>query len=878
MAIWPFGRKGRPDAIEQDAKVPAHSFDGSRLDLDEPADLGHGVKRSKRRPSKKQQKKKKKSRTARPESQTGNSLQGMPYENTRAMTEKPPFSANTDPTDSRMGDSERDTYYGETPKPRGEIPSYYFLNPLSDTSLHSDHDGSLPVAPTLRAKRSANDTSVLPRAKSSKKNKRRNDPIREEEIRTMVSSTTVLPRPATYTGSGPPVTSGSKKRHSSLTRQFRRQTSDSSLPHPASLHSSDSANSERRSFRVRSLDVLSPRPTIRFSEVTRPHQGPSSWTPLRTESRRGESRRGHQPAIPEETLKQSNTIDELADDLDAAGLRELMERDERRKEKKRQSDQEKLTRRLQRRAEKQREEEQRERQSGLRNIDKGFLDRESMPPELTEADAEQQERILARYPKKANRSGSPVSWLKDPSVERLDQLRAADRQASVDNARSESPPSPNDQEEPVVATAQAIRLSQASMSPPTPLQEARPTSTISEVVDPQGEGAVATSDPTDSDPLASESSGRGGQRASWTAFFRRSGTRNKRASGERGRQTPSEFSNTSRDSLQRPPPLALKSASNRRSGPPMRTTSKFREDLPEYPISPPDSRLQSPEPRHSGILLPSPSERPELSLADKISAAAGSVRRSDSRSNSSIKRTDGTPGSRHRSLEAPSPEGGAPSTVVSQSMASIDSEGSWLSGGNSKRKSQNQPFPLRDSAGSLQKRYQEFSDSGEELGLAEDEYFSRLTPGPEQHASSQHRERARKSSSAGIASGASDDGVDPSPEESQRKWHGGVGRQPTVVHHTSRMKSREGLLNDFHGTGTERGSPELAGSPNGDGRSIDMTADETSTLQKATSVDMGDQQHVRHISAGSAKLLDIAPRSPTFNRLSGGSFNDIASV
>ena len=88
-----------------------------------------------------------------------------------------------------------------------------------------------------------------------------------------------------------------------------------------------------------------------------------------------------------------------------------------------------------------------------------------------------------------------------------------------------------------------------------------------------------------------------------------------------------------------------------------------------------------------------------------------------------------------------------------------------------------------------------------------------------------------------------------SPASEKSKW-GAVGRHPTVVHREPRAKSREGLLNDFDEDSASE-APETPDSPNpNDG------------LQRATSIDLG-KKHARHMSAGSARLLDLKPRAST---------------
>jgi len=136
----------------------------------------------------------------------------------------------------------------------------------------------------------------------------------------------------------------------------------------------------------------------------------------------------------------------------------------------------------------------------------------------------------------------------------------------------------------------------------------------------------------------------------------------------------------------------------------------------------------------------------------------------------------------------------------------------------------------------------QFSESAEELGIAEDEYFSRLTPGPED----QHKIQGHSTDNPMPSSDDEEGGSLASPTSVQSKW-GAVGRHPTVVHREPRAKSREGLLNDFDQDSASE-TPDSPDSPN-----------PNNGMQRATSIDLG-KKHARHMSAGSARLLDLKPR------------------
>jgi hypothetical protein len=169
-----------------------------------------------------------------------------------------------------------------------------------------------------------------------------------------------------------------------------------------------------------------------------------------------------------------------------------------------------------------------------------------------------------------------------------------------------------------------------------------------------------------------------------------------------------------------------------------------------------------------------------------------------------------------------------------------------------------QPYPpLRDSASSLQRRYKEYSESVEELGIAEDEFFSRLTPGPEEDL----HKITKISTDNTLASSEDDDGSLASPVPSEKTKWGAVARHPTIVHREPlRAASRHGFLNDEmeYDSGGETPGETLSLSP----KSYQAFSDEPEVggVHRATSVDLG-KNHGRHLSAGSARLLEMKPRA-----------------
>ena len=213
---------------------------------------------------------------------------------------------------------------------------------------------------------------------------------------------------------------------------------------------------------------------------------------------------------------------------------------------------------------------------------------------------------------------------------------------------------------------------------------------------------------------------------------------------------------------------------------------------------------------------------------------------------------DETPTSGYRSIEASSPER---THALTRSLASIDSEGSWLSGGKggtNRGSAQFTSHPRHDSASSLRKRYLEYSESAEKVAILEDVYFHRLTPGPDD------QNMIQRQSAAIPSSDEEDSGSIGSPTPyKETKW-GTIARRPTVVHREPQAKSREGLRSDYE---IDSGGETAEESPSNINRTSygfnkDLIEEDEPSVQRALSVDLG-QGHMRRISAGSARLVDL---------------------
>lgn len=710
--------------------------------------------------------------------------------------------------------------------------------------------------------RTTDPTSSVPRRKSTKR--KAHDSLREEEIRAMSMP---LPQKRPAGNSQGMLRRDSKKVKGGLNWHFERPTSNISLPQQDSIHSSMSSSSESRAFRVSTFDMFAPRPKIRCTMGSQYYYTEARTSPIEQIRRSLEKEKENTretTATSKGRKRRTSRIDDLADTLDAGALREILEKDKRRKERKAKADEERLKRKLERRAEKQRAAEQ-----------YAAAERSGTPPVPLEMSRGAVGLGIERGPptpmEDVRLSTPPPS---QPKAQHLEPIATTPK-----TQQNSQLPTPMDSpvEEAMVADARAVRLSRASVSP-SPQGHARGPSNISEMpallseimaqdsrmdstdhgLDPKASGSLHPVETVDTTATSKRGSSRrasseGGRISVFTSFFKRG----KRGSRDQGRLSPSEvsFSNTSRESMSRqpipahlvaPPPLQPVVV-KRPSSVPRRTMSKFKEDLPEYPLSPPDSRMQSPE----------------------VASSAIATRRR-SQPLSELRVSSNSPGAETQDDSPVSP--GVPATgVMSQSLASVDSEGSWLSGRPMKRQSNKSHIRSSVGSSSVAKRNESFNNSYEELGIPDDEYFKRLTPRPDEQRSSGTSGDyiLRKASSTAMAmetpADVEDEEILPTVESSSTDDElvkETVVRTPTVVHRQARVKSTEGLM-AFYQAEADNPSPEEKTS----NRTSDEVAEldsptsdgEAPVLQRAQSVDLG-KRHSRQLSAGSAKLLDIPAR------------------
>ncbi|CAN8102486.1 unnamed protein product [Discula destructiva] len=657
-----------------------------------------------------------------------------------------------------------------------------FVSP-SNTRAHPDSD-LFSRMPTLHNKRNA---EQMAHKKSSKR--RKADHAREAEVKAMSNFEPVRPAAEPWQ-SGRPMKRDTRRVVTGLGLGFRRSfdreqpVSDLSLPLPGSIHSSLSSDAEQVSFMVSGLEALAPRPTLRYTVHPRRYSPPPERNDRHVSVRHKLSVNG---SIAEATLKAHKRIDDLADDLTAHDLRELMERDGRRRAKKQEQDRARLERRLARRAEKERA-AQRNGQASPVNMDRGVLGRESVGLGIEPESAVVTSSTPRASPKPSqspppDRSSKQLG--KRPAEDMDDDDEAAEQAAQgplahfhradsipLDNASMTSAP----EDLPVPRTRSPrkrimlmTRSSRSRSPPPPPVTE--PPKTDATVARVKSEGSIKR------------------LRRSWSNLFRW-GSRKRKAEH-------SSFSNTSRDSMtghNAPQFTPIPNALTRKlsSNVPKRTLSRFREDLPELPLSPPQSSGGPPaHERTTSVIMEqySPDLDTEMDLGEAV------LKRNDTPM-SPVETSGRVTASLPTSVD-PSPE------PVSIALGSVDSEGSWFGKKTSVRRSNPTPTPLTPPPYERQRQASITSfDSHHDPDLPtqdvaddDDGYFADEN---DLSGFTNRRSSGSRASHARV----------PSDESADARWGTVGGKTPNVVEpHAGFIKSHEGLLNTFSedGHGSERG-------------------------------------------------------------------------
>ncbi|KAG5962189.1 hypothetical protein E4U58_003994 [Claviceps cyperi] len=611
-------------------------------------------------------------------------------------------------------------------------------------------------------------TLHLTRRKSSKR--RREDHDREAEIRAMSA---FMPVRLATNSHGRSCSKQSTKRAKTGGGGIEPQQAHSSLtslPYPNLVPSILPADSDVIAYKLSVLGSLAPRPTLKYSSRTRPSS--CCRAAASGVSEHAKQPLGDRDSIQKNSLDSRERIDHLADDLGAKDLRELMERDNRRRERKRAQDQERLQKRLSRRVECTKKEEAEARMSGSpphENLERGVMGRELAGLGIEPASA------VITSSKRRECDTRPESPSSSDEKGRTPPLEVFHRPGSSPTNDEDAPAGkkfiagPAEIGERVSALPEgSSRLSDFLYS-----KKSRSKSTLESEKDRLMDG--------DSGRKDSESSTTTPNRLSFTSLLKW-GSKTRRHSG------PSSFFNTSREETATGSPLHTSAQSKAlaklqgidtpqqthrwvnlsAAAAPRRTKSRFREDLPDFPISPPDSRVQSPE--ADSQPLPTVAESP-IHMAHPLTPPR--LRYDDSRSAEKL----------------------APMThkepKLAISLASIDSEGSWLSGRVLSSKVPKKvigpaKFDHRDAADEAQP----LSNAElEDLDIAGDECLLPLAAGRNPGATTGSWESERPPSSSDENLSVADDYL---------KW-GSVGAKPQVVryhHHLGEaMRSRQGLLN-----------------------------------------------------------------------------------
>jgi hypothetical protein len=141
-------------------------------------------------------------------------------------------------------------------------------------------------------------------------------------------------------------------------------------------------------------------------------------------------------------------------------------------------------------------------------------------------------------------------------------------------------------------------------------------------------------------------------------------------------------------------------------------------------------------------------------------------------------------------------------------------------------------------------------NADDSIGIADDEYLHRVAS---RASEIEHTAPWTEHDTTGDLRPSSDEDEDP-------RWGAVSGKQVEVVRPPAagRIKSREGLLNMVEAASApaEESDPGSPVSP------VSNASDDMGGLQRATSINLKEGQ-ARHISAGSARLLDLSPRSST---------------
>lgn len=713
MAIWPFGRKSKRHTIQVSAAEATALH--SSLEQDPPVAEPTLGRKPSRRSSKRQ--------------------------NGR-------LSRNGDGSDSFRGSA--------------RASSHRPISTMEHRTLEAEHDRAEPDhAPQRPLSRTESLRRQIQNGPNKlRKSKRRTDEIlREREIRMLSSTPIDIPRRSTPLG-GDFVLEHQRRRTNG--RRADRYISDISLSIRDSVASSMSDTSDPHTYKVNAFAALTPRPVVRYVEGTRAPTARSDHPPAGKEPGRRDKDRLQAMTMSEENLYYSRRrVNELADSLDASALRELLDRDRRRREKQQIDDQEKLRRKLQERADAQQAEENQQATEEL-------AEAQAEVPVESHVDTEHKDESLETQPEESTTAApaeQSASWLRGESkgseVARRESLESANVIGNVDDGSLREPKLA---QRPSFARSHEMGMSRTTLSPShSSLRPGFSSPSQSQIF-----GVGSTSDL--SERRSSDTSGRRGNPIS--SLFRRGSSRLKRRYRERFHDSVPEVSNashTSHESFYRiqtqsspPPPAIIPPRTFIPTGTVKRPQSKFTEHFGDEPLSPPDSRLQSPDIPDQVLESSLENEENRTFLREPTPSVGVDIMNPRRRRHQSW----------NESIDAESDN-----VPLSQSLASIDSEGSWMSGQIFRRMSQkpSSPSPVRTN-------------------------ISSFGPGLVDGPADTHDEPRESIDSRGASSNVmgepelENDLAGPDASKPAETWHNEVGRRPIVVNPTVRPKSTQGML------------------------------------------------------------------------------------
>ncbi|KAJ6184470.1 hypothetical protein N7519_005771 [Penicillium mononematosum] len=647
----------------------------------------------------------------------------------------------------------------------GRKPSKRQTNRTSRADAADSRRSSASTGSLLRRKPSQNGNA--PNKLRRKLSKRKaNEIMREREIRMLSSTPIDIPR-RPNPGSGDYVLEHRRKANG---RRADRYMSDISLSIRDSATSSTSDISDPYTYKVNAFAALTPRPVVRYVEAPRLQTARSNNPPA--SSRQDKERLQALTMSEDDFYYSKRRVNELADSLDAGALRELLDRDRRRREKKQVDDQERLRRKLQERADAQQAQEQKV-QVETEPQPEPEPETEIAQPEPSIADVAEPEDVpneeatVPQVDEPTAVAPENESWLLGTS-KGSENLGRESRESSriVGNIDDSSIRERRLVQRPSFAPSHDISMSRTTLSPShSSLRHGLNSPSHSQICGPSSTSDISRG--VDSERRLSDTSGRRGNTI--TSLFRRGSSRLKRTYKERFHDTTPEVSNASHESFYKiqtqsspPPPSVIPQRILLPTGTVKRSQSKFTEHFGDEPLSPPDSRLQSPDIPEE--VLESSLERDETFLREPTPSPGVDIKNPNR--------------SHHRSWASDSMDTEADNVPLSQSLASIDSEGSWMSGQFFRRMSQKPGSPVRSNLNSFGR------DSVDGPADAPEE------------AESLDESRRLSNNILGEPE-LEPEGTESSASKPAERWHNEVGRRAVVVNPAVRPKSTQAMLRGF---------------------------------------------------------------------------------